>query len=91
MKAGVESGRLAGPRIVRNGFIEGRSPRRLVTRNGVSVMGAVPLVYGSRIQALPGVKRVAATLMFGGVLLARKEGASDKTKSLPERSGRRRG
>ncbi len=58
-------------------FIEGRSPRRLVTRNGVSVMGAVPLAYGVRIQGLPGVKRVAATLMFGGVLPARKEGKLD--------------
>jgi len=58
-------------------FIEGRSPRRLITRNGVSVVGAVPLAYASRIQALPGVRRVAATLMFGGVLPARKEGKPD--------------
>jgi putative ABC transport system permease protein len=58
-------------------FIEGRSPRRLITRNGVSVVGAVPLTHAPRIQALPGVRRVAATLMFGGGLLARKEGKTE--------------
>jgi len=58
-------------------FIAGRNPRRLITRNGVSVMGGVPLVYADRIQALPGVKRVAATLMFSGVLPARREGKAD--------------
>jgi len=47
---------------------------RLVTRNAMSIMGTIPLTHGARIQALPGVKRVAATMLFGGVLPARKEG-----------------
>ncbi len=59
-------------------FIEGRSPRRLVTRDAVSIMSTVPLTHGAQIQALPGVKRVAATLLFGGVLPARKEGRADQ-------------
>ena len=54
-------------------FIDNRSPRRLVTRDAVSIMEVVPLTHGARIQALPGVKRVAATMLFGGVLPARKE------------------
>ena len=58
-------------------FVEARSPRRLVTRNGMSIMGVVPLTYGGRIQAVPGVKRVAATFMFSGVLPTRKEGRAD--------------
>ncbi len=59
-------------------FIENRSPRRLVTRNAVSIMGTLPLTHEARIQALPGVKRVATGLMFGGVLPARKEGKTDE-------------
>jgi putative ABC transport system permease protein len=55
-------------------FAEGRNPRRLVTRNGVSVMSSLPLTYGPRIRSVPGVTHVAATLMFGGVLPARREG-----------------
>ena len=58
-------------------FVHSRNPRRLVTRNAVSLMGSVPLTYAARMQALPGVKRVAATVMFGGVLPARKEGKAD--------------
>jgi putative ABC transport system permease protein len=58
--------------------IAGRSPRRLVTRNSVSIMGVVPLTHESRILGVPGVKRVAATFMFGGVLPARKEGKADR-------------
>ena len=58
-------------------FVEGRSPRRLITRNGTSIMGLVPLTYASRIQSVPGVKRVAATFMFSGVLPARMEGKAE--------------
>ena len=59
-------------------FVESRSPRRLVTRNAVSIIGVgarSPTRPGSR--RVPGVKRVAATVMFGGVLPARKEGKAD--------------
>ncbi len=58
-------------------FVHSRSPRRLIIRDGISIIGSVPLTYASRIQAVPGVKRVAATVMFGGVLPARKEGKAD--------------
>ena len=60
-----------------DGFIESRSPRRLVTRNAVSIISSIPLTHGGRIQGLPGVTRVAATVGFGGVLPARKEGKAD--------------
>jgi putative ABC transport system permease protein len=61
-------------------FIKGRSPRRLVTRNAVSIISVVPLTHGPRIQALAGVKRVAAVTAFGGVLPARREGRADSGK-----------
>lgn len=57
--------------------IEGRSPRRLVVRNGVSIMLGLPLSYNDRIGAVPGVKRVAATTIFGGMLIAKREGKAD--------------
>ena len=60
-----------------DGFIDSRSPRRLVTRNAVSIISAIPLTHGGRIERVPGVKRVAATIGFGGVLPARKEGKAD--------------
>ena len=56
----------------------------------------IPLTHGDRILRVPGVKRVAATVGFGGVLPARREGkAADRTApsrlddALPE--PRRRG
>ena len=57
-----------------NGLVAGRSPRRLVTRNGSSVVGTVPLPHGDRILKVPGVRRVAITFNFSGVLPTRKEG-----------------
>ena len=59
-------------------LIEGRSPRRLVARNGVSFIFGLPLFYAERIQAVPGVKRVAATTLFGGLLMAKKEGKAEE-------------
>ncbi len=58
-------------------LIEGRSPKRLVARNGVSVIFGLPLFYAERIQTVPGVKRVAATTIFGGLLVAKKEGKAE--------------
>lgn len=60
-----------------NRFIEGRSPRRLIVRNGIGILSSLPFSHGERIKAVPGVSHVAATLMFGGLLPARKEGRSD--------------
>jgi len=62
-------------------FISGRSPRRLVTRSAMSIISVIPLTHGARIQQVPGVKRVAAVIAFGGVLPARKEGKSDSGKA----------
>jgi len=61
-----------------DGYIRSRSPRRLVTRSAVSILGILPLTHAPRIQAVPGVKRVAATFAFGGVLPARKEGKAER-------------
>jgi putative ABC transport system permease protein len=60
-----------------DGFIEGRSPRRIVTRNAMSIIGVVPLTHGPKILTVPGVTRVSALTAFGGVLMARKEGKAD--------------
>jgi putative ABC transport system permease protein len=60
-----------------NGMLEGTSANRLVTRHAVSLVFSLPLSYGNRIAALPGVKRVATTSWFGGSLPAKKEGKAD--------------
>lgn len=60
-----------------DGFIEGRSPRRIVTRNAMSIIGVVPVTHKARIETVPGVTRVSALTAFGGVLMARKEGRID--------------
>lgn len=65
-----------------DGFIEGRSPRRIVTRNAMSIIGVVPITHGAKILTVPGVRRVSALTAFGGVLMARKEGRVD-----PQASG----
>src|SRR5689334_21993862 len=62
-------------------FIGGRSPRRLVTRNAMSLISTIPLTHGPRIAKVPGVKRVSAAIAFGGVLPARREGKSDSGKA----------
>jgi putative ABC transport system permease protein len=59
------------------GYIDSRSPRRLVTRNALSIISAIPLTHRQEIQRVPGVVRVAATVAFGGVLPARREGRAD--------------
>jgi putative ABC transport system permease protein len=56
-----------------NALLEGTSAKRLVTRHAVSIVFPVPLAYGSRLQAVPGVRRVATVAWFGGSLPAKKE------------------
>lgn len=46
---------------------EAANPSRVVTRHAVSLTFNMPLAYKPRIQALPGVKRVAVSNWFGGV------------------------
>ena len=58
---------------------------RLVTRHAVSLVFNLPLAYGRRIQAVPGVKRVATPRWFGGSLPAKKEGKSEGRRVLDDR------
>jgi len=67
-----------------NGLIEGTSASRLITRHAVSLVFDLPLAYGSRIQAVPGVKRVATTSWFGGTLPAKKEGKAEAEDSTTD-------
>jgi len=46
--------------------VELSSATRLVTRNSISLIFPLPLAYKARIQAVPGVTRVAAANWFGG-------------------------
>jgi putative ABC transport system permease protein len=62
-----------------NSLLESSSANRLVTRHSVSLVFNLPLSYGSRIAAVPGVKRVAKSNWFGGSLPAKKEGKDDES------------
>ncbi|HXE81317.1 MAG TPA: FtsX-like permease family protein [Vicinamibacterales bacterium] len=50
------------------GGLDTASRERLVTRNRLSLVNPVPVSYGPRIQAIPGVRRVAKFCWFGGVM-----------------------
>lgn len=60
-----------------DGMLAASSASRLVTRHSVSLTFNLPVAYESRIQSVPGVKRVAKTIWFGGSLPAKKEGQAD--------------
>jgi putative ABC transport system permease protein len=62
-------------------LLESSSANRLVTRHAVSLVFNLPLAYGSRIQSVPGVRRVAVTSWFGGSLPAKKEGRAEAASS----------
>lgn len=62
-------------------LLESTSANRLVTRHAVSLVFNLPLAYESRIQAVPGVKRVAISSWFGGSLPAKKEGKTEGASS----------
>ncbi len=49
------------------------SATRLVTRHSLSLAYNLPLSYKNRMEALPGVKRVATVSWFGGTLAAKRE------------------
>ena len=61
-----------------DGMLAASSATRLVTRHSVSLTFNLPVAYESRIQSVPGVKRVAKTIWFGGSLPAKKEGKADE-------------
>jgi putative ABC transport system permease protein len=63
--------------------VEFSSPVRLVTRNSVSLMFPLPLAYLPRIQAVPGVKRVAHAYWFEGVYIDKKNFFTQFAASLP--------
>jgi putative ABC transport system permease protein len=47
--------------------LESASSTRLVTRHAVSLVFNLPLAYGERIRAVPGVRQVAIVSWFGGM------------------------
>ena len=47
--------------------IDATRPDRMATRHAVSLVFNMPLAYRSRIQAVPGVKRVTPVVFFGGL------------------------
>jgi putative ABC transport system permease protein len=49
------------------GSLETASTERLVTRHRVSLVNNIPVAYGPRIAAIPGVKRIAKFNWFGGM------------------------
>jgi putative ABC transport system permease protein len=67
-----------------NSLLDSRSAKRLVTRNAVSMVFPLPIAYGARIQAVPGVERVAMTNWFGGSLPAKKEGKAENGSSTTD-------
>src|SRR5262245_12390518 len=67
-----------------DGMLEGTSASRLITRHKVSLVFDLPLAYGARIQAVPGVKRAAVTSWFGGSLPAKKEGKAETEDSTTD-------
>ncbi|MBK5256862.1 MAG: hypothetical protein JJE39_12575, partial [Vicinamibacteria bacterium] len=62
-----------------NRAVETRSPKRLMVKNAVSPMIVLPLSYAEQIRRVPGVVRVAALGLFGGLLPARKEDVGDES------------
>jgi putative ABC transport system permease protein len=58
-------------------MLEAGSASRLVTRHAVSLVFDLPLAYQNRIQSVPGVKRVAVSSFFGGILPAKKEAKAE--------------
>jgi putative ABC transport system permease protein len=59
-------------------MLEAGSASRLVTRHAVSLVFDLPLSYANRIQSVEGVKRVAISSFFGGILPTKKEGKADE-------------
>ncbi|MFZ5449731.1 MAG: ABC transporter permease [Thermodesulfobacteriota bacterium] len=63
--------------------VEASSPLRLVTRNAVSLMFPLPLAYLPKIQAVPGVTRVAYAYWFEGIYIDKKNFFPQFAASLP--------
>ncbi|MBI5248958.1 MAG: FtsX-like permease family protein [Desulfomonile tiedjei] len=52
--------------------VESSAPDRLITRNKISLIYALPLAYKNRIQQVPGVTAVAYGTWYGGVYKDKK-------------------
>jgi putative ABC transport system permease protein len=63
--------------------VDASSPVRLVTRNAVSLMAPLPLAYGAKIKALPGVTGVGHAFWFEGVYVDKKHFFPQFAASLP--------
>ncbi|MCU0223655.1 MAG: ABC transporter permease [Acidobacteria bacterium] len=55
-----------------NSSTESASDKRLIARHAVSLVFNLPIYYGPRIAAVPGVRRVAGANWFGGIYQDRK-------------------
>jgi putative ABC transport system permease protein len=65
------------------GGLENASTERLVTRHRVSLVNNLPVAYGPRLAALPGVKRVAKFNWFGGMRGSGSSGHADFQNFFP--------
>lgn len=63
--------------------VDAASPVRLVTRNAVSLMFPLPLAYLPKVQAVPGIVRVAYAYWFEGVYIDKKNFFPQFAASLP--------
>jgi len=63
--------------------VDASSPVRLVTRNSVSLMFPLPLAYLPKIQAVPGIVRVAYAYWFEGVYIDKRHFFPQFAASLP--------
>jgi putative ABC transport system permease protein len=66
-----------------NTGLENSRPDRLVTRHRVSLVFTMPVAYEQRIEAVPGVKRVARSNWFGGMLGSPSKGTADFKNFFP--------
>jgi putative ABC transport system permease protein len=63
--------------------VDAASPVRLVTRNAVSLMFPLPLAYLPKIQAVPGITRMAYAYWFEGIYIDKKHFFPQFAASLP--------
>ncbi|MCJ7818238.1 MAG: ABC transporter permease, partial [Syntrophales bacterium] len=63
--------------------VDASSPVRLVTRNSVSLMFPLPLAYLPKIQAVPGIVRVAYAYWFEGIYIDKRHFFPQFAASLP--------
>ena len=65
------------------GGLDTASTERLITRHRIGITENVPVAYGPRIAAVPGVRRVAAFNWFGGTMGSSASGQPDFKNFFP--------